>query len=140
MWISKIVLNNVRSFQNMTINLSKNINLLVGPNNSGKSTIVYAALSIQQPQLGAYDVRAGSNEGKLVIDFEDTDKKYFGEQEISKMSLAYLRSGAQTPSAVLRSGQHSNWIQIPANEPINFIYPYLSKRKVSGYGEGGVNP
>jgi len=49
MWISKIVLNDVRSFEAQnTIILSKGINLFVGPNNSGKSTIAYAALSMQQ--------------------------------------------------------------------------------------------
>lgn len=132
MWITKIILEDVRSFEKETIELSKGINLLVGPNNSGKSTIAYAALSLQQSYLGAQDVRAGKNTGNIDVYVEDGDPKYFNGQDTTKVALT-IDSGRMV--GTLKHGQDMGLNQIPSVEPANFIYPYLSKRKVISYSE-----
>jgi DNA repair exonuclease SbcCD ATPase subunit len=53
MWVSKLELTNIRSFEKADIVLSKGINILVGPNNAGKSTLLNAALaSLQKAGIG----------------------------------------------------------------------------------------
>jgi predicted ATP-dependent endonuclease of OLD family len=47
MWVSKIDLNNFRSYVSGSLELSKSINLIVGQNNSGKSTILKSVAWLQ---------------------------------------------------------------------------------------------
>ena len=47
MWIKKIKIENLRSFENAEIEFSKGINILLGANNSGKSTILLSLLTLQ---------------------------------------------------------------------------------------------
>lgn len=42
MYISKIIINNFRIFSKKEIEFNEKINVLIGPNNSGKSTLITA--------------------------------------------------------------------------------------------------
>ena len=43
MWVSSIVINNIKSFEDSgLIHLDKRMNILIGPNNAGKSVIIKA--------------------------------------------------------------------------------------------------
>ncbi len=78
MWIEGIKLLNIRSFENLDIKLSRRINILVGANNSGKSTILHASGSIQDPRLiNATDMRKGQKEGYVELILNGDFKKYF---------------------------------------------------------------
>ncbi len=127
MWIARAVLTNVRSFEKADVNLSKGINVLVGANNSGKSTILHAVGSIQDNRLlGAKDIKIRKKDGSIDLFLEDDVKRYF---PIAGNPYRYnLRGQNQT-----LGGNPVN--QITAIEPKNFIYPYLSKRKTAGYNE-----
>lgn len=72
MYIKKLNLKNIRSFSNLDITFSNSINLLVGHNNSGKSTIIKALNKLQNNHsLSVEDVRKGTEWGKIYIDLEN---------------------------------------------------------------------
>ena len=138
MWITKIILQNIRSFENETIRLSKGINVLVGPNNSGKSTIAYTARLIQEGfTFDASYIRLGAKVGNVEIHLEGVED-YFESNQLAG-DLIFTFSGAGKTSskgAVKPQGREKISITpITPREPINFIYPYLSKRKVGGFEE-----
>ncbi len=76
MFVKSIKLLNIRSFSEIEIELSKNINLLVGNNNSGKSTIIKSLFRLQNLQsLGLDDIRKSSEYGRIFIDIENISAK-----------------------------------------------------------------
>jgi predicted ATP-dependent endonuclease of OLD family len=79
MWISRVSLKNIRCFQDRTLKLSRGINILVGPNNGGKSTILHAIRLLQyNDALSKSDVRVGTSDGSVTIVFEESTPKYLG--------------------------------------------------------------
>jgi hypothetical protein len=138
-WITKITLQNVRSFEDTTIALSKGINVLVGPNNAGKSTIAQAVLSIQKGfPVRPNCLRSGAVTGTMQIHVEDF-KGYFAVKAANKLALAVRFEVTQNSVAsiidMLESGNKADLIAIENREPLNFIYPYLSRRKVVAFDE-----
>src|SRR5882724_7286249 len=68
MYIAGIKLFNIRSYQEASIEFSKKINILVGKNNSGKSTILKAVYCIQKRESLAFlNIRKGSTKGNILI-------------------------------------------------------------------------
>lgn len=142
MWVSSLEFNNIKSFAvTGTINLSKNVNVLLGANNSGKSTIIRVLYLLQQRGLTVEDIRIGETVSNGYIKLEEVDNLFFQQFTSSSASLTiqiYADRGNNNPPLLrLETGQNpQNPIATcPAVEPQNFIYPYLSKRKVSGYGQ-----
>ncbi len=138
MWITKIRLQNVRSFEDETIEFSRGINVLVGPNNSGKSTIAYAALLVQTGfSFGPNYFRLGRDKGNVWVDLEGQDiREYFKIDQITDKLMVQIGIGVRGASSlVYEKGSSSPATFIEARAPMNFIYPYLSKRKVGGYDE-----
>lgn len=142
MQITELVIRNLKSFRDETkINFSDKINILIGANNSGKSTILQSILLLQ-----SYSVLKRSN-----ISF----RKSFCEIEISfKNPEKFIRGDIPDlwrdyKQTVIFSTKNSNGIiphkiyqtnnapfkPISQNEPNNLIYPFLSKRKVNVYSE-----
>ena len=54
MYLSKIIIKNFRKYKDITINFHKGINVLIGENNSGKSTIIDAIKIVLGTQGGDY--------------------------------------------------------------------------------------
>lgn len=78
MWISSISLTNVKSFeQTNELQFSKGINVLVGPNNSGKTTIVKSLLQLQYPDQNFINSiqRIGADKYEIIIRVEEPDNK-----------------------------------------------------------------
>jgi AAA15 family ATPase/GTPase len=79
MRISAVKLNNVRCFANASIELSKGINLIIGANNSGKSTLLKSVAWLQK---GAFvsidDLRTFENSGSIQIRLSDALHFFFG--------------------------------------------------------------
>lgn len=129
MRIERIRLSNVRSFEKLDIALSKRINILVGANNSGKSTILHAAGSIQEPRLvKGEDIRKGTQEGQVELILSGDTGKYFPRITTGNAFRHDLRTNSINLSGNSIEG-------VPPREPNNYIYPYLSKRKTAGYQE-----
>jgi len=130
------------------------VNVIVGKNNSGKSALIQALHAIQQNALvRATDVRLGARACELKYDFAEMGnprRRYFtqvvanttgdltvrfgnndGGLNIQQTILQYTpeREGRPDPGQV---GQ-ANVDRVPGQEPGNFVYTYLSKRKVGRY-------
>lgn len=68
MKVKSIELLQLKSYDHIQIDLSDSITLLVGPNNSGKSTIIKSLLNSQYSVFSHSDVRAGYNYCKVITE------------------------------------------------------------------------
>ncbi len=63
MEITGIELSNVRGFKELRkLGLSKGINILIGPNNTGKSTILNSIFQLQRQTFNSNDITIGGRE------------------------------------------------------------------------------
>jgi len=142
MWISRIDLTNVKAFKKVNnLKLSRNINVLVGPNNSGKSTIINSILLLQKPDvLTKNDVRIGAEQGTINLYVQEVGLPFSKPNEQWKRIYFDI---ADNRKIVYKSGSDMGFNQFPEIEPNNRIYPYLSKRKSvvldTSIGESSVN-
>src|SRR5688500_2398822 len=75
MYVRTLEIINARSFKREKVEFSKGINLLIGKNNSGKSTIIRSIYKLQEGHvLDKEDVRRGTNGCKIMIELVDLDK------------------------------------------------------------------
>jgi AAA15 family ATPase/GTPase len=135
MKITKIVLNNVRGFiGEHIINTSSSINVFIGANNSGKSTILNAVYSLQKQTLIRDDISIGKNNGKILLE-------YIGRHEPLDSSIRpfiHINLLAKQDGSYLINTNYDqqisvNFSRLTPVEPFNLIYPYLSKRKVNDF-------
>src|SRR4051794_5486820 len=71
MWVSSLELTNIRGFRSTTLDLSKQMNLLVGHNNSGKSTILKSIYMLQSDSLSPDDITLGETNGTIICQISD---------------------------------------------------------------------
>lgn len=143
MRVSRIQVSNFRSLANASLEPGA-VNVLVGANNAGKSSVIRALYQMQagggQPFA---DVRTGSSASSIEISLVDTT------------DFKPLASYGQLPSIDLRidisarsrdAGDVTRYLTLPGNgraqfdeirnvEPHHFIVPFLSKRKTGAYQE-----
>jgi AAA15 family ATPase/GTPase len=138
MWISQVTLNNFRSFENANIQLSKGINLIVGANNSGKSTLLKSMLWLQNGfGCNSKDLRIFENNGYVNLWIKEVKKEF---RSHNGKTLLKLKLGINSIDVDLTVGNEDDGSStshysntqnlISDQEPSNYIYPYLSKRKV----------
>src|SRR6266849_615100 len=138
MWVSEIEFNNIRSFAaSGTIKLSKNINILLGANNAGKSTIIRVLYLLQQHRFSVEDIRIGETVPSGIIRLEDVNDPHFQQflQGASSLVLQLIANRTNNSPPHLKVSDNQSYNPVAANQPHNFIYPYLSKRKVEGYSQ-----
>ncbi len=119
------------------------INVLVGANNSGKSSVLRALYCMQQgggdPRA---DVRSGEVESRIKIQLTETDASILtnipnsggtGLLDISMKRPSRTEGGMQISYS---DGQYLFVInQVLASDPTHFIVPFFSKRKIGHYQE-----
>lgn len=135
MKITAIELRNIRGFKLLSrTELSKRINVFIGANNSGKSTILNSIFSLQRNEaLGASDITIGGQSGEVKLYLEGY---YIGIGTIESNSSYTFDPKTRQRRLYDRSGRHSHNPQIiPEHEPNNLIYPYLSKRKSVSFND-----
>jgi predicted ATPase len=139
-WISELRIENLRSFSSAEIKFSSGINILIGRNNSGKSTILQAMLLLQSQVLVGSDIRRISSSTPNAV----VEIFYLGDETTLKSSGEYDNFHRYTISSGNRfdivgsTGSQSSggWdARFKPVEPQNLIYPYLSKRKVGSFSE-----
>jgi AAA15 family ATPase/GTPase len=136
MKISAIIIQNIRGFQNVSkTDLSKTINVFVGPNNSGKSTILNCIFMLQRNVLTNHDITIGQSEGKIELFFQGSHLNYIPDgRNLNRLVYQFQRQSGMSSFFGEKDGQLRGGLnQIPEQEPYNLIYPYLSKRKTVNY-------
>src|SRR4051812_4616376 len=80
---------NIKGFNKKTsIGFSDKMNVFVGPNNSGKSTILNGILLLQQNvSLQAKDISYGKGRGDIKILFKDPGKYFVGSNASVGLNL-----------------------------------------------------
>jgi predicted ATP-dependent endonuclease of OLD family len=137
MRVSKVSLTNIRGYGNIEIELSPRINLIVGENNSGKTTILKALLLPQDlSSLSHIDIRKNQTQGSVQLSFSGNNfDRYFANRNF--LNDHRLKYNFLENSRLIYDGTN---VEVFNNlfsnaEPQNFIYPFLSKRKVSDFKE-----
>jgi len=150
MWLKNIQIKNIKGFiDSGVIEFSKRINVVAGPNNAGKTTILKSVQTLQPL-------------GQSVGDFLTTNRRIGSNGETFGITLnleepgSNLLNGAAQPSPkdwkprVEFTGQPTGGITqhlyrangilsgvngavCPVIEPENFIYPYSSRRKPAAF-------
>jgi len=157
MKIFKINLSNVRGYSEAQIELSSGINIVVGENNSGKTTILRTLLFLQDTSLfQPIDIRVRESQASITLTFDGGLRQYLLPQILSNVSfhdlsdreinVTFTNTTLRLNNIDLASLSASTdglcyetvWggCYILPQEPKNFIYPFLSKRKVEKYNEG----
>jgi predicted ATPase len=140
MLISKLTLLNIRGFRKVNIKLSPTINVIVGENNSGKTTILKSIFFIQNNSALEYsDVRIGEFQGDVLIEFDRDITEYFHSdiRNIIMDAVRFNYSINRDHTTVFNVNPNTYVIKpfISNQEPNNLIYPFLSKRKVAEFNE-----
>ena len=133
MKITALTLNNVRGFKGThNIAFSNSINILIGANNSGKSTILNCILELQTPNLTKNDVSIGAPLGSVDYQFLRTKKEIIRDN-IAYTGLYFELDKTPINFKVEKRIIDETFHKYPNIEPNNLIYPYLSKRKVVNF-------
>jgi len=156
MIVTDLELANIKSFEKLNIELSPSINILVGKNNSGKSTILQSLLLIQNneiPQTAKYHdgfsflLRKNQVKGSITIDFSEPNSAFLAHEffKESHRNNPQIFFEFETYKTILQIREKSTRTNYPSyenpqiifynEEPNNFIYPFLTKRKLSPIDE-----
>jgi predicted ATPase len=137
-WISRLSIENLRSFVEADINPSEGINIIVGRNNSGKSTLLQSILLLQTPSFTASDRRKMTEaDSSILIEYSGLDIK-LTQTEIRRTQFQISSTRYKTNHMATGFSSGTQWPKkccFSNIEPENLIYPYLSKRKVGSFEE-----
>ena len=147
MWISEIDLKCIKSFYEAQLNLSKEINIIIGSNNCGKSTILQSILSLQNFQYSSTSIRLNEDIGMASLRAREINEYIIRSlPPINVLEGGFIETIINRQNGAIQvSFQDINKTPIqfwqgfpnlsPNAEPNNLIYPYLSKRKVTQFSE-----
>jgi predicted ATPase len=134
---------NLRCFESASLNLSPGINLLVGHNNSGKSTLLQLLYSLQGIRLSEHDIRLDATRATASVRVVEADYAHLGARLAEHLRSRNLtsfdvnfdwRRGA-SDHHTLATGQRSDYDAMPNEQPNNFVAPYLATRRSSAINE-----
>ncbi len=135
MKITAIELKNIRGFKYLPkTEFSKRINVFIGANNSGKSTILNSIFSLQkQPAFVVSDITIGEDFGEVKLYFEGDYIDFNAGQPF----YSYVYNLTSQDRKILNEfgGTIHTIPPISNTEPNNLIYPYLSKRKAVNFND-----
>jgi predicted ATPase len=141
MWFNSINIYNIRSIRSLeNLEFSSTINIFIGKNNSGKSTLLRTILKIQDPNaLNSSDITINQDQGHYRLYFEEFDYKMFETKtksgDVKKGFIDINLKQSSYTICRLDGGVFANFTQAKNLEPNNLIYPFLSKRKVENFSE-----
>ena len=129
-------MSNIRSFVDSERLELGNVTLLVGRNNTGKSTILRAVGTLQaEAGVDVSAIRVGRSEGVIDVELSDVDPDAWNGRmpRNGDASVQITIPRNQAITWIAASGGRHNVSQIANREPVAFIYPYYSGRKVRHY-------
>jgi predicted ATPase len=142
-YVSKITLNNIRCFSLAEIALSPSVTLLVGENNSGKTTVLSGLMCLQRMRLGGTSIRFGGTEGRITIDFLALAPEIFHVNEreplaplrndFAQLQFTFSPSGQVQQGWLLPNGTNPSFTLIPDSQPNNYLVTYLSDRRTASF-------
>ena len=143
MYVTSLEMSNFRCFKSMgPIRLDK-INVLIGENNSGKSTLLRALHLLQEGNgLSKSEVRVGTKNAEIKIGLGDISGIEFwgkeagniGEGLISKKLVIDSNNNFSILSSLQENPTKEYGVANFQNiAPNHFIIPFLSKRKATAY-------
>lgn len=149
MRVTSLQLKNFRSFESMELIELDQVNVLIGPNNAGKTSILRALHLIQEGSNNIYsDVRVHTSRAQVRIGLTDIligmrDIRSIWKNPNINSGILYIdvnsidRVNGSVALNLQRSGdEHATPVNsLPNLEPNHFVVPYLSKRKTSTYQE-----
>ena len=116
--------------------------LVVGENNSGKSTLLQGILAVQQQYIGPESIRYGANTGKIRVEMaafhalefhanlRDPIRNTTNTDSIVAMEVSFHREPAGSEWTCLLPNNSTNaWSHFSSDQPNNAIVPYLSTRR-----------
>lgn len=132
MKVVRLQVQNIRCFVNEDLSLSPTINVIVGPNNNGKTTLLNCISVLQQPRyVDARYTRINTDVGRVKIWVDQADARGVNSDSNNYFTHTYM-----TDIDVRKDEDKlTNWNGFLNSEPANYIIPYQSKRKVGGYSE-----
>lgn len=144
MRVTGIRLENFRSFVDSGLIQLGKINVLIGANNSGKSSVLRGLHQMQNGLSDLFaDVRVGTTEARIEIGLEDGGTGNNWNLDVNSEPFKFMmvlqttdrHSGNSQSHLTLSSGIRHGNVTLQGMEPDHFIVPYLSKRKSVGYQE-----
>ncbi|MBH9722851.1 AAA family ATPase [Burkholderia contaminans] len=142
MRVTKLRLHNFRSFVDSGDIQLDAINVLVGTNNAGKSSVL-RGLYLMQDGAGVPfgDVRVGAKNAIIEMTLKDTPASSpFGDLQgrEGKAQINIQSNDRRSGNFSLHSlsgGQSINIPFVSSQDPAHIVIPYLSKRKTASYNE-----
>jgi hypothetical protein len=140
MYLTHIQFSNYKAFPKGRLDLSRSLNLLVGPNNAGKSAIISAIAHMQGLSL-ADPLRIEADKSRVEIGLVLEQGESLGGNALRKVvrsdgtltaTYAHEQPGARTVSG---GGTQTGFENFSATHPNNAFVPYLSGRRVNSYAE-----
>jgi predicted ATPase len=142
MRVVSVRLRNFRSFVDSDVIQLTDMNVLVGANNAGKSSVLRGLYLMQEGAGPAFaDVRVGSGAASIEIFLaESQESNPFGSFPKGEGSVLISINSAdrRTGNISLQfttDNRSTNRSLLPNLDPAHFVVPYLSKRKTAGYNE-----
>jgi len=143
MKIIKLELENFRAFKKVSLDLSQNINLFIGGNSTGKSTLLKPILSLQAIRLiDKSDIRLNSDCFSIFFEFSaKMDKNYLINNNVmntkiyriehNKTFINHYNTRTRKPidGTSVNSVSPIKQITFINTRPKNTIFPFLSNRK-----------
>lgn len=118
------------------MSLSRGLNILVGQNNSGKSSVIHSIHWLQKDDaLQPTDIRIGCKECNVEMTFNGDDIRNYVQSDGNQARITLNDAGKKNRQIRCGDGNYQSFNMFTSIEPVNFIYPFLSKRKVIEYSE-----
>ncbi|HEX6341382.1 ATP-dependent nuclease [Umezawaea sp.] len=142
MKVTSVRIQNWKSFEDTGDIELGSINVLLGRNNSGKSAVLRAIHLMQYGEDALdSDIRIGHESGSVRLSLADvtqplSDRRFGHSFENEEFTMVIEFSHGTSPRLEMNSyadlgeSRRTSAEPISPVEPVNFIYPYYSKRKV----------
>ncbi|WP_291518760.1 AAA family ATPase [Acidovorax sp.] len=140
MRVTSLQLTEFRSFVDMEPIALSAVNVFIGANNSGKTSVLRALYLLQQSGDAIYpDVRVGSETATVRIGLEDVSGLNWGSLGNGLVTITLnspnRRDGGVQINFASTNGNNYGLAVLKAEEPHHFVVPFLSKRKTATYQE-----